>query len=187
MRRIAAVLLLALGTGALGWSGLAIVQAAWVQHVFRPEAGGTRAPSHPAAAGRSVPRRGDVVGTIEVPRLGISSIVLEGDDPATLAKAVGHLADTPWPWQEGNAAFAAHRDSFFRPLERIRRGDLIRVATAAGDFDYLVEDAIVVSPTDLWVLDPTARPALTLITCYPFRYVGAAPQRFVVRAVRRQL
>ena len=133
------------------------------------------------------PRIGEVVGLLEVPRIGLSSVVLEGDDARTLGRAAGHLPDTPLPGRPGNAAIAAHRDTFFRPLRHIRVGDVVRVMTAEADHEYVVRETRVVRPEDVWVLDPTDRPALTLITCYPFGYVGAAPGRFVVRAESQQM
>jgi sortase A len=124
------------------------------------------------------------IGHLEIPRIGVSAIVMEGDDEKTLKVAVGHLPDTPLPWQEGNAALAGHRDSFFRPLQDVRMGDGIRLATPRGTFLYRVTRRMVVEPEDLWVLDPSPDAALTLITCYPFNYVGPAPRRFVVHAER---
>ena len=124
------------------------------------------------------------IGRLEIPRIGLSAVVAEGDDEKTLEVAVGHLPDTPLPWQEGNAALAGHRDTFFRPLRRIQAGDEIRIATARGDFRYRVTRHTVVDPDELWVLDASTRAALTLITCYPFDFIGPAPRRFVVHAER---
>ena len=124
------------------------------------------------------------VGRLEIPRLGLSTVVAEGDDENTLEVAVGHLPDTPLPWQEGNSALAGHRDSFFRPLRRIQVGDDIRFATGHGTFQYRVTRHTVVDPNELWVLDASPTAALTLITCYPFDFVGSAPRRFVVHAER---
>jgi sortase A len=98
--------------------------------------------------------------------------------------AVGHLSDTALPWEPGNSAFAAHRDTFFRPLKDIKAGDLVRVATPRGLFEYRVRQTTIVNPEDVWVLNATDQQVLTLITCYPFSYIGHAPQRFVVRAER---
>ena len=77
---------------------------------------------------------------------------------------------------------AGHRDTFFRRLRDIRADDLIRVVTPEGTFTYRVEGTQIVDPEDVWVLNQTAAPALTLVTCYPFTYIGSAPQRFIVRA-----
>ena len=98
--------------------------------------------------------------------------------------AVGHLPDTPPPWETGNSAVAAHRDGLFRPLKDIRVGDRLTMQTARGDFEYEVRDTKIVEPSDLSVLRPLDADALTLITCYPFNYIGSAPQRFIVHAVR---
>ena len=124
------------------------------------------------------------IGRLEVPRIGLSALVLEGDDENTLAVAVGHLPDTPLPWQEGNSALAGHRDTFFRPLRHVQLGDDIRLTTSRGAFRYRVTRQMVVDPDQLWVLDHSPTAALTLITCYPFNFVGPAPRRFVVHAER---
>jgi sortase A len=128
-----------------------------------------------------------LVGILDVPRLGISTPVITGDDDNALDVAAGHLADTPLPWERGNTAVAAHRDGLFRPLQHVQRGDLVRMRTTHGDFDYIVSGTRIVQPDDLSVLANSDTDSLTLITCYPFRYVGHAPQRFVVRADRKDV
>jgi sortase A len=111
--------------------------------------------------------------------------VIEGDDTGTLKRAVGHLPDTPMPWAAGNSAIAGHRDGLFRPLKDVKIGDEIRFRTTRDLFRYRVTKTAIVKPDDLSVLAPRSGPAtLTLITCYPFYYVGSAPERFVVHAVR---
>lgn len=135
----------------------------------------------PRPAARKAPRTSATIGRIEIPRLGVDAIVRSGDDAKTLRLAVGHIPGTALPG-EGNTGLAAHRDTFFRRLGSIKEGDEIRVVTPDGTYRYTVEHTQVVEPTDVWVLDPTEQPALTLVTCYPFRYIGAAPQRFIVRA-----
>ena len=109
----------------------------------------------------------------------------EGVDTRTLRGAVGHVPGSALPGQPGNAAFAAHRDTFFRPLAGIRRNDIIKFSTADAEFEYVVRELKVVKPTELTVLDPTPSATLTLITCFPFDYVGPAPNRFIVKAERR--
>ncbi len=126
------------------------------------------------------PRR--IIGRIELPRLGISTIIKEGDDARTLDLAVGHIRGTALPGGRGNIGLAGHRDTFFRRLQHIESGDVIRLVAPEGTFTYIVERTRVVAPKDVWVLDATAEPALTLVTCFPFSYVGAAPERFIVRA-----
>jgi sortase A len=138
----------------------------------------------PSTAGPSAPPIGEPMGRIEVPRLHVSAAIANGDDDGTLSVAIGHLPDTPFPWEAGNSALAGHRDTFFRELRNIRVGDDMRVVTPYGDFTYQVSRTLIVTPDDLSVLGPTAEPTLTLVTCYPFSYVGHAPKRFIVQAVR---
>jgi sortase A len=129
------------------------------------------------------PEPGEIIGRVDIPRLRLSAAVAEGDDEKTLGKAVGHLPDTPLPWQRrGNVALAAHRDGLFRPLERIRLEDDVKVVTAHGEFHYRVKKTHIVDPDDVWVIAPTDTPTITLITCYPFSFVGNAPRRFIVHA-----
>jgi len=142
----------------------------------------------PAAASR--PRRpspeGTLVGRIEIPRLGVSAIVLEGISNKTLRRGVGHIPETSLPGAAGNAGLAAHRDGFFRALKDVRENDLITVKTLDGTFEYRVEWTQIVQPDDTQVLAGTGEPVLTLVTCYPFYYVGSAPERFIVRARRAE-
>jgi sortase A len=122
------------------------------------------------------------VGRLEIPRLHLSVMVMEGDDDATLARAVGHVPGTALPWETGNAVMAGHRDTFFRPLKNLRSGDEVRVTTPRGAFSYRVVRTEIIDPEDVSVLAPTPNRSLTLVTCYPFAYVGPAPQRFIVQA-----
>jgi len=133
-------------------------------------------------AGPRVLGEGDVIGEIQVPRLGLSAIVVQGDSPANLRRAVGHLPKSALPGQWGNVALAGHRDTFFRPLRDIQVGDEIRFKTPERSFEYVVEFIEVVAPRDIRVLEPSSGHELTFITCFPFHYVGPAPKRFVVRA-----
>lgn len=123
-----------------------------------------------------------VLGRIEIPRIGVRAIVREGDDDTTLAIAVGHIPGTAQPGERGNMALAGHRDSFFRALQGIRCQDTIRIVTLRRSYEYVVDSTEIVGPKDTKVLDPTGDAVLTLVTCYPFKYVGHAPNRFVVRA-----
>ena len=142
-----------------------------------------------AASGKAAPvaprvlKKGDLIGRVDIPRINLSAAIAEGDDDTTLGKAVGHLPDTPMPWhRRGNVAFAAHRDGLFRKLEHVRIGDLVHVVTIRGEFHYRVTNTQIVDPSELSVLKPTKTPTVTLITCYPFSFVGNAPRRFVVQA-----
>ena len=125
-----------------------------------------------------------LIGRIEIPRLQLSAIVIEGDDSKTLRRAVGHIIGNPLPGQTGNVALTGHRDTFFRPLRNIRRDDTIVVTTLQGEYRYRVVSTQVVGSNDVAVLDPSLTEILTLVTCYPFYFVGAAPERFIVRAER---
>jgi sortase A len=125
---------------------------------------------------------GEVFGEIQVPRLGMSVMVVQGDSPASLRHAVGHLPKSALPGEWGNVALAGHRDTYFRPLRDIRVGDEIRFKTAEHSFEYMVESIEVVLPTDVQVLEATSGHDLTFVTCFPFYFVGPAPKRFVVRA-----
>jgi sortase A len=143
---------------------------------FRP--GGAAPPPPPPAA------EGSVLGRIEIPRVGISALVLEGVSGLTLRRGVGHISGTSLPRLPGNIGLAGHRDTVFRGLKDIRKGDPITLETLDGTYRYVVDWAQVVDPDDVGVLAVSSRPELTLVTCYPFYYVGSAPERFVVRAHR---
>lgn len=140
---------------------------------------------HPEAAATPLPE-GDLIGRVEIPRIGVSTLVLEGIGTRTLRRGAGHIPGTPLPEHNrgGNVGIAAHRDSFFRGLKDIRKNDIITLETLSGTHRYQVEWTEIVMPEDTHVLEPTSEPALTLVTCYPFYYVGSAPKRFIVRAVR---
>jgi sortase A len=168
---------LAAGIIALGYAGYVVVDARAYQafeksrfeNVSRSEAPHTVV-------------EGEVIGEMDVPRLGIEAMVVQGDSSKLLRRAVGHMPETPLPWESGNVALAGHRDSFFRPLRNVRAGDAITLKTVNGEFQYEVESTEVVPPSDMHVLDATSGRTLTLITCFPFYYVGSAPDRFIVRA-----
>jgi sortase A len=140
----------------------------------------------PGPVTAAAPRIGadGLIGRIDVPRIGLSAVIFEGTDRLTLRRAVGHIAYTPLPGQRGNAGLAGHRDSFFRPLKDIRRDDVITLTTLSGEYRYRVVSTRVVKPTEVSVLNPTHEEILTLVTCYPFYFVGSAPSRFIVRAER---
>jgi sortase A len=125
---------------------------------------------------------GEVIGEIQVPRLGLDAIVIQGDSAENLRRAVAHLPKSALPGESGNIALAGHRDTFFRPLRDIRLGDEIRFKTYARSFDYVVESIEVVEPRDMSVLESSSGHELTLLTCFPVYYIGPAPRRLVVRA-----
>ena len=126
---------------------------------------------------------GSLIGRIEIPRIDLSAIVLEGIATSTLRLAVGHLPGTPLPGANGNIDLAAHRDTYFRGLKKVQKGDTITLSTVSGaQYKYRVESINVVSPNNTDILNSSAGPGLNLITCYPFNYIGSAPKRFVVHA-----
>ncbi len=146
-----------------------------------PVAASVRTTNAPAAK-RWVPRNGEPIGRLEIPGVGISAIVAAGTDSLTLRRGVGHIDGTALPGEAGNVGLAGHRDTVFRGLRKLRPADRILLVTAGGTFEYSVESLRMVAPERTDVLDPSSEPTLTLVTCYPFDYVGPAPQRFIVRA-----
>ena len=125
---------------------------------------------------------GAIIGRLSVPRLHLSAMVREGIDRNTLLLAVGHIPTTALPGQPGNVGVAGHRDTLFRGLKDLRTGDEIQFSTLGGDFKYVVESLTIVEPDNVAVLAPSSENILTMVTCYPFYYVGGAPKRFVARA-----
>lgn len=169
--------LFAFGILALGYAGFVFADARAYQtlEIKKFEQAGRISEPH-------APEEGDVLGEIQIHRLRLKAIVVQGDSPANLQRAVGHIANSPLPGELGNVALAGHRDTFFRLLRDIRPGDEIKLRTLGRDFLYRVESFEVVTPTDIGVLKPGTGNELTLLTCFPFHYVGPAPKRFVVHA-----
>lgn len=129
-------------------------------------------------------KENELLGRLDIPRIGLSVAVLQGTGSRTLRLGGGHVENTSLPGQSGNVGIAGHRDTFFRPLREIRKNDRIQLQTATGLFQYQVDWMKVVSPDDVSVLAASGESALTLVTCYPFQFIGAAPKRFIVRAHR---
>jgi sortase A len=173
-------LLVAIGVASIGWLATAHIAADREQASLSREL--YRIPDAVLPAAGSAPAIRGLVGRIDVPRLKLSALAREGADVMTLRGAVGHIPGTAFPGAPGNAAFAAHRDTFFRPLKSVRNGDEVILTTTRGVYHYLVTGTRIVEPADVSVLDPTPEATLTLVTCYPFDYIGSAPQRFIVRA-----
>ena len=194
----------AVGILALGYVGYALVDAKLYQAYetwrferalksLKPAIGSVR-PLHPsplpalAEADRtkveSPPPKGSPLGQIEIRSIGLTAMIEEGDNGRTLRRAVGHIPGTALPGQQGNVVIAGHRDTFFRPLRNIHKGDEIILTTLNGSYRYRVDFTEVVAPQDTEVLDNSAWAILTLVTCYPFYFVGPAPKRFIVRASR---
>lgn len=185
--------LLVAGVVLLGYYAYVVVEARLYQAYENRELnaileGAPGAAEQPATGrARPHPAPGSTIGRIEIPRLGVSAVIRAGSDVRTLQLAVGHIPGTAYPGERGNIGLAGHRDTFFRRLRDIRGDDEIRIVAAEGTFTYRVERTNVVRPRDTWVLNPTDNAALTLVTCYPFTYVGSAPQRFIVRATMAEV
>lgn len=178
-------LLFAGAIGMLGYCAFVLSDTWWFQHREKQSLE-QQIQISPATAREVVPAIGPdgLIGRIEIARLGVSVIVVEGTANATLRRAAGHIEGTSLPGQPGNLGLAAHRDTFFRPLRNIRANDLITLTTLGGEYDYRVVSTRIVNPTDVAVLKSDGTEVLTLVTCYPFYFVGAAPKRFIVRAKR---
>lgn len=140
--------------------------------------------SHTGTPAEEDPRPGDPIARVRIPRLGLSAVVAEGTSKDVLSRAVGHLETSAPPGGEGNVALAGHCETFFEPLEEIRRGDRIWLDSPAGDAVYQVEWIRVVEPSGVDVTADAGYPALTLLTQYPFHVLGWSPLRLVVRARR---
>jgi sortase A len=128
------------------------------------------------------PSAGMLLGRLEAPSVKMSTAVLEGTDDGTLSRGAGHIEDTPFPGEAGNVGIAGHRDTVFRPLRNIHVGDPLELTTSDRLYRYRISKTLIVGPDDVYVLDPTKNAMLTLVTCYPFEYVGHAPRRFIVQA-----
>ena len=135
-----------------------------------------------ASATRDEAEKSGLIGRIEIPRVGLSAMVVEGTGVRRLQLGVGHVRSTAFPGERDNVALAGHRDTHFRKLRKVERGDLIRMRTPDGVFDYRIDSILIVRPDRADLVHATKRPMLTLVTCYPFHWIGPAPKRFVVRA-----
>ena len=150
------------------------------QHIGQVNPGST-IPA-PSAAPGTPTGSGSVIGRLEIPALGLTVPVMSDYDPASLKRGVGHIQGTAMPGGLGTLGLAGHRDTFFRPLQHIAHSMDIRVTDASGTYHYLVDSTEVVTPDQVQVLDILNQPKLTLITCYPFDFIGQAPKRFIVHA-----
>ena len=171
------------GAAVLGWHFWTLREAATAQQRAKEWLSRTKVapPSAPRPERRGI-SRGDVVGQLEIPRLDLSVAVFEGDDAGILKLGAGHIPQTALPPGSGNIGIAAHRDTYFRLLRKIRLNDVIERKTPVGASRYAVTDTKIVRPSDTWVLSRAPGRDLTLVTCYPFYYTGSAPKRFIVHA-----
>ena len=176
--------LIAVGIWAWSYVRMAVFQS-WGNRVLDH-----RIASRPATAPGAAPQRtpppaiqnGALIGRLAIPRLNVTAVVREGAGEDTLDVALGHIPGTALPGQPGNAGIAGHRDTLFRGLRNIAKNDLIEFQTPTGSYDYKVETTRIVKPKDVDVLQASQDREMTLVTCYPFYYVGSAPDRFIVKA-----
>jgi sortase A len=182
--------LLAVGVALAAWCVAVLAEARFHNAVPIPAAYGqlkvTQTLMLPGDAGTKksapAPSAGMLLGRLDAPSVKMSTAVLEGSDDKTLSRGAGHIEDTPLPGQAGNVGIAGHRDTVFRPLRNIQVGDPLELTTADRRYHYRISKTLIVGPDDVYVLDPTKTPTLTLVTCFPFEYVGHAPRRFIVQA-----
>jgi len=168
------------GAGFLAWYSWTLHEQAAAQR--RAKEWLRRAPAISRLAPAPSINRGDVVGELDIPRLQLSVMIFEGDDAGILRQGAGHIPGTALPPAGGNIGIAAHRDTYFRPLRLIHANDIITLRTPAGTSEYAVTETRIVRPSDVGVLSRAPGRDMTLVTCYPFFYVGSAPQRFIVHA-----
>jgi sortase A len=170
------------------WCAAVLLEAHFTRHIPLVPVTVTQSLPGDANAGapnehpRPTPAAGTLLGRISAPTVKMTAPVLEGSDDATLSRGAGHIEDTPFPGQTGNIGIAGHRDTVFRPLKGIHIGDPLELTTGDRVYHYRVKKTLIVGPDDVYVLDPTNAPTVTLVTCYPFEYIGHAPRRFIVQA-----
>ncbi|HEY6213463.1 MAG TPA: class D sortase [Vicinamibacterales bacterium] len=192
--------LLTVGIVLAAWTAAKLIEAQFVNSLPVPQTGvrtglpgdaGTESrPTGTAGTGTSAapapaPAPGTLLAHLEMPTLQLKATVLEGSDDATLSRGAGHIEDTSFPddvTTSANIGIAGHRDTIFRPLRRVRAGDPLTLTTPKGSYRYRVVKTMIVGPDDVYVLDPAPRPTVTLVTCYPFEFIGHAPKRFIVQA-----
>jgi sortase A len=175
-----------------GMGGFLKDEAGWMFRGGRDKAVKVDAPTPelktaPSEAHSGPPAAKSVIGRLEIPRIGVAVMVREGADEGTLSRAVGHIPGTALPGAIGNVGLAGHRDTFFRALRNIRADDTISLETTDGTYQYVVKSTKIVTPRDVSVLEASGGETLTLVTCYPFYYVGSAPKRFIVHASQVQV
>jgi sortase A len=175
---------LAAGMAMLAYCAFVVVDTRRFQNRERRDLDRLIEARSPASGNLAAAPVNGLIGRIEISRLGLSTIVMEGTGNTTLRRAAGHITGTALPGNPGNVGISGHRDTFFRPLRNIRQSDMITLTTLSGEYHYRVVSTQVVSPGDLSVLASSPNEVLTLVTCYPFYFVGPAPYRFIVRAER---
>jgi sortase A len=184
--------LLVLGVTLGAWCLAQIVEARRVQQMAVPPPSTIRPAGENPARGvvgksgkknaRVTVNTGAWLARLEAPSVKMSATVLEGSDDRTLARGAGHIEDTAFPGEPGNVGVAGHRDTIFRPVRNLRLGDPLVVTTADSIYRYKITRMAIVEPKDVFVLDPINKPSLTLVTCFPFDFIGHAPKRYIVGA-----
>jgi LPXTG-site transpeptidase (sortase) family protein len=184
--------LLVVGVTLGAWCLVQIVEAQRVQQMPVPPPSAIRpAGENPARgvvgkSGKTDPRpkvnTGAWLARLEASSVNMSATVLEGSDDRTLARGAGHIEDTAFPGEPGNVGVAGHRDTIFRPVRHLRLGDPLVMTTADTIYRYKITRMAIVEPKDVFVLDPINKPSLTLVTCFPFDFIGHAPKRYIVGA-----
>ena len=124
----------------------------------------------------------DVLAVLDIPNLNLSVPVYASASDLDMDRGAGWIPGTARPGETGNIGIAGHRDGYFRVLKDAAVGDTLRLRTPAGLERYVVDEILIVDPVDIEVLDPTDQQMLTIVTCYPFYFVGSAPQRYIIRA-----
>ena len=171
-------LLFAAAIGLGVWAAAILIEAHYFKHLPPP----TPPVTVTIESYHSLPSTGTWVARLDAPSVNLSATVLEGSDDATLSRAAGHIEDTAFPGDPGNVGIAGHRDTTFRAVRRLKIGDVLRLTTEDRRFDYKISNTMIVNPEDVYVLDNTDHQTLTLVTCYPFEFIGHAPHRYVIRA-----
>jgi sortase A len=175
--------LLAVGYWAIEFASARIYQAQEVRRFVSERQTERRLAIRPRTTNKQLdPIPGSAVAVMTIPRLKLSAVVIEGAEERELRLGPGHIRGTSFSGEGGNVGIAGHRDTFFRPLRLLQQNDEIQVITHERSYEYRVVSTEIVARDDIRVLYPTANETLTLVTCYPFDFVGAAPKRFIVRA-----
>jgi LPXTG-site transpeptidase (sortase) family protein len=167
--------LLIAGLSLGGWAALASMERRYIAAAPIPVVATT-------APGAAPTPRGAWVARLEAPSVGLSATVLEGSDDQTLDRAAGHIEYTAFPGKTGNVGIAGHRDTTFRRVRHLEIGDRLMLQTSDATYEYRIVQTQIVKPDAVEVLSPTPTPTLTLVTCYPFTFIGNAPKRYVVSA-----
>ncbi len=178
------ILILGAGAGGVTYSGIQIYQMNHSSGIdYLPTIVPMKISAIPTQKTvRFQPKLGDVFGIITIPRIRKSIAIVEGTDAKELKRGVGHFVQSVLPGEQNNSVLAGHRDSVFSQLGKVQLGDFIYIRTPSGNFTYEVQKIRIVAAADKTIIVPTPDAILTLSTCYPFRYFGSAPKRYIVTA-----